>query len=171
MYPNYIDKLNRQKEEIENMIRSYQQMTPVNNYINTNQTPSKDLIEWRILNENEEVDNLYVSNKTLFINDNLMVLKGVDGSLEKWEIKKIYPIDKKDKKINELEEKIKEYFNLPNNRGDISDCTHDPCRVSCRFNILYPCKRILPAAASGCRKSSQEPQHENRDGSHRTVPC
>ena len=49
MYPNYIDKLNRQKEEIENMIRSYQQMTPVNNYINTNQTPSKDLIEWRIL--------------------------------------------------------------------------------------------------------------------------
>lgn len=108
MYPNYIDKLNRQKEEIENMIRSYQQMTPVNNYINTNQTPSKDLIEWRILNENEEVDNLYVSNKTLFINDNLMVLKGVDGSLEKWEVKKIYPIDKKDKKINELEEKIKE---------------------------------------------------------------
>ena len=60
------------------------------------------------MNENEEVDNLYVSNKTLFINDNLMVLKGVDGSLEKWEVKKIYPIDKKDKKINELEEKIKE---------------------------------------------------------------
>ena len=88
MYPNYIDKLNRQKEEIENMIRSYQQMTPVNNYINTNQTSSKDLIEWRILNENEEVDNLYVQNKTLFINDNLMVLKGIDGSLEKWEVKK-----------------------------------------------------------------------------------
>jgi len=57
MYPNYIDKLNRQKEEIENMIRSYQQMTPVNNYINTNQTPSKDLIEWRILNENEGYTN------------------------------------------------------------------------------------------------------------------
>ena len=107
MYPNYIDKLNRQKEEIENMIRSYQQMTPVNNYINTNQTPSKDLIEWRILNENEEVDNLYVSNKTLFINDNLMVLKGVDGSLEKWEVKKIYPVDKKDTKIAELEDEIK----------------------------------------------------------------
>ena len=57
MYPNYIDKLNRQKEEIENMIRSYQQMTPVNNYINTNQAPSKDLIEWRILNENEGYTN------------------------------------------------------------------------------------------------------------------
>lgn len=102
-----IDNLVRQKERIDDMIKTYQQPQPVNNFINTNQTPLKDLIEWRVLNENEEVDNLYVSNKTLFINDNLMVLKGVDGSLEKWEVKKIYPIDKKDKKINELEEEIK----------------------------------------------------------------
>ncbi len=110
MYNQFMmENLNRRKEEIDNMIKMYQnQPQPVNNFISTGQTSSKDLIEWRILNENEEVDNLYVSNKTLFINDNLMVLKGVDGSLEKWEIKKIYPIDKKDKKINELEEKIKE---------------------------------------------------------------
>ena len=98
MYNNQymLDNLNRQKEKIEEMIRTYNQPQPVNNFINTNQTPAKDMIEWRILNENEEVDNLYVGNKTLFINDNLMVLKGVDGSLEKWEVKKIYPIDKKD---------------------------------------------------------------------------
>jgi hypothetical protein len=107
-----IDRLTKQKEDIESLIKNYQSMgqqTPVNNYISasSSQTPLKDLIEWRILNENEEVDNLYVQNKTLFINDNLMVLKGVDGSLEKWEVKKIYPIDKKDKKINELEEEIK----------------------------------------------------------------
>ena len=109
MYGNYnVERLNRQKEEIENLIKSYQNAgQPINNFINTNQTSIQDLIEWRVLNENEEVDNLYVKNKTLFINDNLMVLKGVDGSLEKWEIKKIYPIDKKDKKINELEEEIK----------------------------------------------------------------
>ena len=109
MYNNQymIDNLNRQKDRIDEMIRNYQQPQPVNNFINTNQTPSKDLIEWRILNENEEVDNLYVSNKTLFINENNMILKGVDGSLEKWEIKKIYPIDKKDEKINALEEEIK----------------------------------------------------------------
>lgn len=109
MYSNQymIDNLNRQKDKIDDMIRNYQQPQPVNNFINTGQTPSKDLIEWRILNENEEVDNLYVGNKTLFINDNLMVLKGVDGSLEKWEIKKIYPIDKKDEKINALEEEIR----------------------------------------------------------------
>ena len=102
-----IDNLTRQKERIDEMIRNYQQPQPVNNFINTTQIPNKDLIEWRVLNENEEVDNLYVANKTLFINDNLMVLKGVDGSLEKWEIKKIYPIDKKDQKINELEEELK----------------------------------------------------------------
>lgn len=113
MYNNYnpsfnIERLNRMKDDIENQIKSYQTMqTPVNNFITTGQTPSKDMIEWRVLNENEEVDNLYVSNKTLFINDNLMILKGVDGSLEKWEVKKIYPIDKKDEKINALEEEIK----------------------------------------------------------------
>ena len=109
MYNNMLDNLTRQKERIEDMIRNCQnQPQPVNNFINTGQTPQKDLIEWRILNENEEVDNLYVSNKTLFINDNLMILKGVDGSLQKWQIKKIYPKDKKDEKIQELENKIKE---------------------------------------------------------------
>ena len=113
MYNNYnpsfsIERLNKMKDDIENQIKSYQSMqTPVNNFITTNQSSNKDLVEWRILNENEEVDNLYVSNKTIFINDELMILKGVDGSLEKWKVKKIYPIDKKDEKINALEEEIK----------------------------------------------------------------
>lgn len=110
MYNNQfmLENLNRQKERIDEMIRNYQnQPQPVNNFINTNQIVNKELIEWRILNENEEVDNLYVQNKTLFINDNLMVLKGVDGSLEKWEVKKIYPIDKKYEQINQLQEEVK----------------------------------------------------------------
>lgn len=109
MYGNnyMIDNLNRQKERIDDLIRNYQQPQPINNFINTNQTTQKDLIEWRILNENEEVDNLYVANKTLFINDIMMILKDVDGKTEKWEVKKIYPIDKKDEKINQLEEEIK----------------------------------------------------------------
>ena len=122
MYNNQymIDNLTRQKDRIDEMIRNYQQPQPVNNFITTNQTPNKDLIEWRILNENEEVDNLYVANKTLFINDNLMVLKGVDGSLEKWEIKKIYPIDKKDQKINDLEEEIKKLKEMINSEPNKS---------------------------------------------------
>lgn len=130
MYQNnyMLDSLTRQKERIDEMIRNYQNpQTPVNNFINTNQQPIKDMIEWRILNENEEVDNLYVANKTLFINDNLMVLKGVDGSLEKWEVKKIYPIDKKDEKINALEEEIKKLKEVINNEstkpnGSVGEC-------------------------------------------------
>ena len=118
MYGNYnstymLDRLNRQRDEIDNLIRNYQnsgQQTPVNNFINTNQTQNtpRDLVEWRVLNENEDIDNLYVSNKTLFISDNMMVLKGVDGSIQKWNITKFYPKDKKDEKIQELENKIKE---------------------------------------------------------------
>lgn len=111
-----IDNLNRQKDRIDDMIRSYQQpQQPVNNFISTGQqTPSKDMIEWRVLNENEEVDNLYVQNNTLFISDDLMVKKRVDGTLEKWSIKKIYPIDKKDEKINQLEEEIKKLKEMIN---------------------------------------------------------
>ena len=117
-YDNMLNSLNREKRRIEDMIQNYQnQPQPVNNFINTNQTPAKDLIEWRVLNENEEVDNLYVGNKTLFINDNMMVLKGTDGSLEKWEVKKIYPIDKKDEKISQLEEEIKSLKEMINNES------------------------------------------------------
>ena len=129
---NMIDNLNRQKERIEEMIRTYQQPQPVNNFINTNQTPSKDLIEWRVLNENEEVDNLYVPNDTLFINDNLMVKKKVDGSLEKWEIKKIYPIDKKDEKINALEDEIKKLKEMMANEHSKSI---EPIRNSKQSNV------------------------------------
>ena len=103
-----LNSLNREKQKIEEMIQNCQNQpqNPINNYINT-QISNKDMIEWRIFNENEEVDNLYVQNKTLFISDNLMVLKGVDGKLEKWEVKKIFPIDKKDEKINQLEDEIR----------------------------------------------------------------
>lgn len=110
-----IERLNRQKEEIDNLIKTYQSINtqPINNFI-TSQIP-KDFVEWRVLNENEEVDNLYVSNNTLFINDSLMILKGVDGSLTKWEVKKIYPIDKKDEKISQLENEIKKLKEMINN--------------------------------------------------------
>lgn len=69
---------------------------------------SRNFVELRILNENENVDTLYVQNKTLFINDKNMILKGIDGSLEKWDITKVYPVDPKDQKIRELEKQIQE---------------------------------------------------------------
>ena len=136
MYSNQymLENLERQKERIDDMIRSYQQPQPVNNFISTNQTANKDLIEWRILNENEEVDNLYVANKTLFINDNLMVLKGVDGSLEKWEVKKIYPVDKKDQKISDLQEEVKKLKEMINNEHGKSNKSVEECEQSTSIN-------------------------------------
>ena len=112
---NMIDNLLRQKDRIDEMIKGYQQPQPVNNFITTAPTQNKDMVEWRILGEKEEVENLYVGVKTLFINDEQMVLKGTDGSLERWEIKKVYPIDKKDEKINALEEEIKKLKEMVNN--------------------------------------------------------
>ena len=99
--------------------------------------PNKDFIEWRILNENEEVDNLYVANKTLFINDNLMILKGVDGSLEKWTIKKTYPIDKKDEKINALEEEIKKLKEMINNEHTKPNKSARECEQSNGNDDVY----------------------------------
>lgn len=125
-----IERLNRQKDEIDNLIKTYQNMnsqSPVNNIINTNQQPQRDLVELRVLNETEEVDNLYVSNNTLFVNDNLMILKGVDGSLTKWEVKKIYPIDKKDEKINQLEEEIRKLKEMVNDEYAKSTSTNRKC--------------------------------------------
>ena len=133
MYSNgfMLDRLSKQKEEIENLIKTYQNtQQPINNIINASQTPNKELIEWRILNENEEVDNLYVQNKTLFISDNLMVLKGVDGKLEKWEIKKIYPIDKKDEEINTLKQKIEDLERRLNNEHTKSNEPIAECKQS-----------------------------------------
>ena len=119
-----LNTLNREKRRIEDMIQNYQsQPQPVNNFISTNQMPNKDLIEWRILNENEEVDNLYVANKTLFVNDNTMILKDVDGKTEKWTIRKVYPIDKKDEKISQLEEEIKKLKEMMSNEHSKSNST------------------------------------------------
>lgn len=129
MYNNQymLDNLTRQRERIDDMIRSYQQPQPVNNFITTSQIPPREHVEWRILNENEEVDNLYVQNKTLFINDKTMILKGVDGSLEKWDIKKTYPIDEKDKKINALEEEVKKLKEVLDNEHTKSTSTAREC--------------------------------------------
>ena len=131
MYNNQymLESLSRQKDRIDDLIRSYQQPQPVNNFISTGQIPPRDAVELRVLNENEEVDNLYVQTKTLFLSENMMVLKGIDGSLEKWEIKKVYPVDKKDEKINSLEEeirKLKEVINEYTKPDGTASKSHEP---------------------------------------------
>lgn len=105
-----IQSIDKQIEDLQNMKARYAQQPQVTNVINPSQPqiPSNSIVEWRVLNENEQVDNLYVERKTLFVGDNMMVLKDVNGKLEKWNIKKTYPVDPKDQKIEELERQIQE---------------------------------------------------------------
>lgn len=105
--PSYnIDRLNRQKEEIDNLLRSYQ--TPVNNFINTNLSNNDNLLEVKKLNDGDEVENILVARDSLFLGTNRMQIKKMDGTIEKYKIEKYYPVDEKDKKIQELNSKVEE---------------------------------------------------------------
>ena len=108
-----MNQLYRQKENIENMITQYTQglglntQPPVQNIINTTGTTSDTDV--RYVKPGEDISNLIISKKTLFIDeDNSKIsIKEVDGTISKtYDI--IVPKDAKDIKIDELEAKLKE---------------------------------------------------------------
>lgn len=108
-----IDNWIRQRDRIDEMIKNYQampqQQNPINNFINTNQNSvQENLYEMKKLNENDEVENIAIFKDTIFIGEDRLQIKKMDGTIEKYEIKKIYPRDKKDDKIDELNKKIEE---------------------------------------------------------------
>lgn len=104
-----INQLMRQKDNIDNMINQYQQMptqAPIQNIIN--QAPNVEF-EARYLKENEDPMDIVIMRKTLFIDEasQKITVKEVDGTISKtYDI--VIPLDEKDKKILELENKIKE---------------------------------------------------------------
>ena len=103
-----VNQLYRQKDNIENMIAQYTQslnQPPVQNIINT--TGNNNDIDIKFLNNNEDISNIIISKKTLFIDEKKakITLKEVDGTISKnYDI--IIPKDEKDLKIEELEKKI-----------------------------------------------------------------
>ena len=106
---NMLNQLYRQRDNIENMIAQYgqPQQPPVQNIINT--TNSATEIDVRFLNANEDIANIIISKRTLFIDEphNKISIKELDGSVSKsYDI--IVPKDEKDLKIEELENKLKE---------------------------------------------------------------
>lgn len=112
MYGNnqfMIDNLSRQRERIDDMIKNYQAMpqAPINNIITNGQVQDNNF-EMKKLNESDEVENIAIFKDTIFLGEDRMQIKKVDGTIEKYEIKKIYPRDKKDDKIDELNKKIQE---------------------------------------------------------------
>lgn len=110
-----INDLYRQKNSIDGLISQVmgqQQMTPpVQNIINTNggNYGNGVMFEARMMNKDEDISNIAVNTKTLFVNEDRkkIYIKEVDGTISKtYDI--IVPLDEKDKKIIELEKRIKE---------------------------------------------------------------
>lgn len=100
---NMINQLMRQKDSIDNLLNQYSQ-PPVQNIINTGTD-----FEARILKEGEEVENILISKRTMFLDEanKKVSIKEIDGTISK-EYEIVIPLDEKDKKILELEKKIKE---------------------------------------------------------------
>ena len=151
MYNNQylLDNLTKQKDRIDDMIKNYQQpMQPVNNFINTGQMLS-DLYELKKLNENDEVENIAIFKDTIFMGEDRLQIKKIDGTIEKYEIKKVYPRDKKDDKIDELNKKIQELEERLNESTNVIESTGE-----CNQPNVYDDELIKPTTKTN-RKSVQ----------------
>ena len=96
MFSNY-DKL---KSDIENQLQVYQMA---------------DLYDLKKLNKEDEVENILIMRNTIFIGANRMQIKKLDGTIEKYNIERYYPIDEKDEQIKDLNKKIEELERRLNN--------------------------------------------------------
>ena len=103
------ERLLRQREDIDMMLNNMDmeqpmQQTPVNNIINAQQPPQNNssMYLMKVLNDNDEAENIFVDENTIFIGTDKMQIKKLDGTIEKYEIKRYYPVDVKDQKIEEL---------------------------------------------------------------------
>ena len=105
-----MNQLLRYKDSIDSMINQMnipQPQPPVQNIINTTGTATD--FEARILNEDEDVNNIFVMKKTMFLDrtNKKLLIKEVDGKIsEEYEI--VVPLDEKDIKIIELEKRLKD---------------------------------------------------------------
>lgn len=106
-----INQLMKQRDNIDNLISQYSQQpqAPVQNIINTSSALD---FEARILKNGENINNILIARRTLFVDEKnaQIVIKEVDGSISKT-YKILVPKDEKDLKIDELQreiEKLKE---------------------------------------------------------------
>lgn len=104
--PVDLQRIDRQIEDLQRMKANYQQMSqpmPINNIINTQNQP---VFEAKFTNENPS--DIFVQNKTAFIDlkNGVLTVKEPDGEMKQYGI--ILPKDEKDIKIENLEMKIRE---------------------------------------------------------------
>lgn len=104
--PVELNRIDRQIEDLQRLKASYQSMPqPINNIINT-PPQVQPVFEARFTTENPS--DIYVQNKTAFIDlkNGKLSIKEPDGELKEYFI--ILPKDEKDLKIENLERKIRE---------------------------------------------------------------
>lgn len=93
-----------QREELEKLIQNYQ---------------AKDnLYEVKKLN-NEEAENILITHDTIFLGTNKMQLKKLDGTIEKYNIERYYPIDEKDESMKQ------KYMNVSNTLFELFMVEHN----------------------------------------------
>lgn len=136
-----MNQLYRQKENIENMINQYSQnvaQPPVQNIINTTGITSE--IDVKFLKNNEDVSNIIISKKTLFIDENnaKISIKETDGTISKvYDI--IIPKDEKDLKIEELEKKLRELEERVNDKSTKSTIASNDVKPT-TTSVIKPVK-------------------------------
>lgn len=144
-YNGFMNQLYRQKDNIENMIAQYSQgmmnqQAPVQNIINTSNSSD---IEIKMLNKDEDLNNIIITKRTLFIDEykNKISLKEIDGTISKsYDI--LVPKDEKDLKIEELENKLKELEGKINDKSTSTDITNTNVKTATTSNN----KSTKPAA-------------------------
>ena len=126
-----IDNLSRQRERLDDMIKNYQTMPqgPINNIITNGQVPD-NLYEMKKLNDGDEVENIAIFKDTVFLGEDRLQIKKLDGTVEKYEIKKVYPRDKKDDKIDELTKKIEELERMLKDGPKSNNTINEPVQTS-----------------------------------------
>lgn len=111
-YGNPIDRIDNQIKELENLRKNYQnipQQQPIQNIINTNGSQME--FEARILNENENPNEILVQRKTMFFEPKKgkLYIKELNGDIKEYDV--VLPLDEKDLKIQELERRLNELSN------------------------------------------------------------
>lgn len=114
--PMEVSRIDRQIEDLQRLKASYQNMPaqPINNIISTPITPvsTQPIFEAKFTTENPA--DVYVTNKTAFIDlkNGKLTIKEVDGEMKEYFL--ILPKDEKDLKIENLERKLREMENKIN---------------------------------------------------------
>ena len=114
--PMELQRIDRQIEDLQRMKTAYQNMQPmpINNIINT--ANNQPVFEAKFTNENPS--DIFVQNKTAFIDlkNGILTIKETDGEMKEYGI--VLPKDEKDLKIESLEMKIKEMEMRLNERAE-----------------------------------------------------